>query len=154
MVGYAWIRGANPNRQRAGHSASKTRVHALKANPPLVQADRSKPVARLRRLHIGSGVGWQQQALGDERISRSLHLRHIVGARPIALLERKARIAHGFALGPGLAEGDERAVAVAQLVRLLLIDVPAGIGRDRKCDSPDPATSCLVAVSVDRRAEG
>src|SRR5262249_9834054 len=82
-------------------------VPASFAPPPSAP---SKPVAGLPRLHIGGGIGRQQQALGHKRLSRSLHLRHIVGARPIALLDREARIARGLTLGLGLAEGDVGAV--------------------------------------------
>src|SRR5262245_43945112 len=97
-------------KRRTTGSACRTAVPTLL---PTLRANRSEPVAGLRRLHIGRGVGRQQQALGDERISRSLHLRHIIGARPIALLDREARVTRSLALGLGLAEGDVGAVAVA-----------------------------------------
>src|SRR5262245_24093606 len=64
------------------------------------------------------GVLAQHQAILDESVDRAHHLASIVRERRIALLDRRARIARGQALGLGSGEWNVLARALAAVVGL------------------------------------
>ena len=69
-------------------------------------------------LDLVIGVLTQQQAILDHVVDRALHPIVVVIERRIALLDRPARIAGGFAVGLGLGERDVLAGAFTAVVGL------------------------------------
>src|SRR5262249_47522145 len=136
----------------ATYGAAALLLHRIQpSSPAAAHRKRSEPIASFRSLYIGRRVRRQQQPVAHERVGGGFDLGDVGLARAVAFLDRQARVATGLALGLGLREGAVGAVAVAELASRAVVDVPAGMRRQRRDDVGQQEPRDLVAVGIDRR---
>src|SRR3954469_11621454 len=91
---------------------------------------RASPVPRERERWLE--ILLEHEALGDQRLRRSLNARDVDFGRAVAIEDRRAQIAGHRGLLSGVGQRDGRAIeavhrAIAEPARA---DVPAGVGRE------------------------